>query len=222
MSVHVFMGMSLPQEEAMKVLPAIYHPPIRRGDIPQLPEDVTLVGIIDGVFLSESSVGHREILTLIKKGITVVGGGSMGALRAMELEDAGMIGVGRIFKMYRDGVIEGDDEVALVFDPDDLTALSEPLVNMRHFLAEAVRRGVIGQEEADMIIAEMKSLYYPRRSYHELLKSASKIVDEVTLLALKKMLDSESFDLKRMDALEVLNTLKRLHHSSGKGRKKPI
>ena len=146
----------------------------------------------------------------------------MGALRATELEDVGMVGVGRVFQMYRDGVIEGDDEVALVFDPDDLTPLSEPLVNIRHFLAEAERRGIIEEAAADDLLAEMKSLFYPRRSFHELLRIASKIVDDVTLAALKNMLETESFDLKRMDALEVLNTLKRFHQSSGLVRKKRI
>jgi len=170
---------------------------------------------VDGVFQSESSVGHREILELLKKGVTVVGGGSMGALRAMELEDMGMIGVGRVFNMYRDGVIEGDDEVALVFDPEDCTPLSEPLVNIRHFLAESVRRDFIETDVADTLVTEMRAVFYPRRSYAELLKKASAVLDDVTVLALKNMLETESFDLKRLDAIEVLNTLKRLHHPSG-------
>lgn len=222
MSIHVFMGMSLPHGEARKILKAEYHPPVRRGDLPALPSDTRFVGIVDGVFQSESSVGHREILELMKKGVTVVGGGSMGALRAMELEDMGMIGVGRVFHMYHDGVIEGDDEVALVFDPEDCTPLSEPLVNIRHFLAEAVRRDVLEEGEADEIIAEMRALFYPRRNYAELMKIASQRLDDVTVLALNKMLEAESFDLKRMDAIEVLNTLKRLHQSSGVIRNKPV
>jgi TfuA protein len=222
MSLHVYLGMCLPQEEAKIVLPAEYHPPVRRGDLPQLPPDAEMVGIIDGVFLSESSVGHREIIGLLERGITVVGGGSMGALRAMELEDLGMIGVGRVFNMYKDGTIEGDDEVALVFDPENFCPLSEPLVNMRHFLAEAVRRDIIEASEAESCIAQMKAVYYPRRTYEELLKKAASFVDEVTLVALKNMLKAESFDLKRMDALEVLYTLKRLHHYSGASRKKTI
>jgi TfuA protein len=222
MSIHVFMGMSLSHGEACKILQAEYHPPVRRGDLPALPSDVKLVGIVDGVFQSESSVGHREILELMRKGVTVVGGGSMGALRAMELEDMGMIGVGRVFHMYRDGIIEGDDEVALVFDPEDCTPLSEPLVNIRHFLAEAVRREILEEGEADELISEMRSVFYPRRNYPELMKKASGRLDDVTVLALKKMLETESFDLKRMDAIDVLNTLKRVHHQSGVIRKKSV
>lgn len=222
MSIHVFMGMSMPHAEACKVLKAEFHPPVRRGDLPELPADTKFVGIVDGVFQSESSVGHREIMDLMKGGVTVVGGGSMGALRALELEELGMIGVGRVFNMYRDGIIEGDDEVALVFDPDDYTPLSEPLVNIRHFLAEAVRRGVLEGGPADELISEMRSLFYPRRNYAELICRAREKTDDVTVLALNKMLEAESFDLKRMDAIEVLYTLKRLHHTSEEIRKKSV
>jgi hypothetical protein len=38
----------------------------------------------------------------------------MGALRAAELHTFGMVGVGRVFEGYRDGVYEDDDEVAVV------------------------------------------------------------------------------------------------------------
>jgi len=93
MSIVVFLGMSLPHAEASTRLKARFLPPVRRGDLPQLPSSVKMVGIIDGVFLSESAVGHREIIDLLKRGVTVVGGGSMGALRAAELQDLGMIGV---------------------------------------------------------------------------------------------------------------------------------
>jgi len=52
-----------------------------------LPDGVEVVGIVDGVILSDAAVGHREILSIVKEGIKVVGGGSMGALRAAELAD---------------------------------------------------------------------------------------------------------------------------------------
>ena len=38
----------------------------------------------------------------------------MGALRAAELSAHGMVGVGRIFGWYRDGVVVDDSEVALL------------------------------------------------------------------------------------------------------------
>ena len=212
MTTVVYLGMSLSHEEAKGLLRARYLPPVRRGDLPKLPDSVTMVGIIDGVFLNESAVGHREIIDLLKRGVTVVGGGSMGALRAAELHDLGMIGVGRIFEMYRDGEIEGDDEVALVFDPETFEPLSEPLVNIRHFLSEAVHRGVLEAAIADSYLLRVRDVYYPRRSLKLLLKMVHED-DEDLSDELEHMLSNCSFDLKRSDSLKVLNTMTELESS---------
>jgi hypothetical protein len=212
MSIVVFLGMSLPHAEASTRLKARFLPPVRRGDLPQLPSSVKMVGIIDGVFLSESAVGHREIIDLLKRGVTVVGGGSMGALRAAELQDLGMIGVGQIFDMYRDGIIEGDDEVALIFDPETFTPLSEPLVNIRYFLSEAVHRGVLEAGTATVLLDRVREEYYPRRSF-DLLLGKAREEDESLARALSSMLECETFDLKRSDSLQVLNTMTELSTS---------
>ncbi len=39
----------------------------------------------------------------MKKGVKVYGSSSMGALRASELDEFGMVGVGRIYECYRSG-----------------------------------------------------------------------------------------------------------------------
>jgi hypothetical protein len=212
MTAVVYLGMSLSHQEAKGLLKARYLPPVRRGDLPKLTDSVRMVGIIDGVFLSESAVGHREIIELLKRGVTVVGGGSMGALRAAELQDLGMIGVGRIFEMYRDGDIEGDDEVALVFDPETFEPLSEPLVNIRHFLSEAVHRGVLEAARAESYLLRVREIYYPRRSFDLLLRMV-KEDDEDLYKDLEIMLRDSSFDLKRSDSLKVLNTMTELMSS---------
>ena len=212
MTAAVYLGMSLSHQEAKGMLKAWYLPPVRRGDLPKLPDTVRMVGIIDGVFLSESAVGHREIIELLKRGVTVVGGGSMGALRAAELQDLGMIGVGRIFEMYRDGDIEGDDEVALVFDPETFEPLSEPLVNIRHFLSEAVHRGILEAAIAESYLLRVREIYYPRRSFDLLLRMV-KEDDEDLYKDLEVMLRDSSFDLKRSDSLKVLNTMTELMSS---------
>jgi hypothetical protein len=44
----------------------------------------------------------------------IVGASSMGALRAAELDSMGMVGIGTVYQYYRDGIIESDDDVAIV------------------------------------------------------------------------------------------------------------
>jgi hypothetical protein len=87
--------------------------------------------------------GTRRSCGRCRKGIAVYGSASMGALRAAELDVFGMTGIGRIYEWYRDGLIEDDDEVALVHGPAEAgyVPLSEPSVNVRASCAAAVEAG---------------------------------------------------------------------------------
>ena len=122
----IFTGPSLSSNEANNILKAEYRPPVARGDIINaLKDNPDIIVIIDGVFHKEPAVSHKEILKAIKNGVIVVGGASMGALRASELDDFGMIGIGQVYKDYRSGVVESDDDVAVVINPETLEQLSE-------------------------------------------------------------------------------------------------
>lgn len=202
--------MSLPLSEARKILDADYHPPIKRGDLPRLSEQVRHVGIVDGVFMNDCSVGHREIIALLKRGVVVVGGGSMGALRASELSDLGMIGIGRIYEMYLSGEIDGDDEVALAFNPETGDPLSEPLVNIRATLASAVEKGILEADTSSQILERVRMVYYPKRSMSMMLESAREILDPTIFKNLSEFVRESSVDLKRKDATAVLQEIAKI------------
>ena len=57
---------------------------------------------------------------LLARGTRVIGGASLGALRAVELERFGMAGIGGIFHAYRSGAMVRDDAVMLVHAPAEL------------------------------------------------------------------------------------------------------
>lgn len=214
MKAIIFLGPSLSHLEARKILEADYRPPVKRGDlIPIYSENDVVVGIIDGVFFSDSAVGHREILGLLERGITVVGGGSMGALRASELKDFGMIGVGKIFEAYSSGIIEGDDEVAIVFNPETLEPLSEALINIRYNLESAANSGIISETQSEVIMRELKAIYFPERSYEKTLEIAHKNLKKNEFTRLREYLIKQSKDLKKSDAELVIATIKNLIHS---------
>ncbi|MGD0817134.1 MAG: TfuA-related McrA-glycine thioamidation protein [Methanomassiliicoccales archaeon] len=206
----VYIGMSLPVSEARKILEADYRPPIKRGDLPLLDKRVRYVGIIDGVFMNDCSVGHREIIALLKKGVTVVGGGSMGALRASELSDLGMIGVGKIYGMYLNGEIEGDDEVALTFNPETNDPLSEPLVNIRATLAHAVEKGVLEVDASSLVLEKVRGDYFPMRSLPRTVELARGILDPATLKEFTDFVEKSPVDLKKRDAIAVLQEIARI------------
>lgn len=201
--VIIFLGPSLPVPEAEKILPAIYRPPVRRVDLLEvIRERPRIVGIIDGVFFEEAAVGHREVLQVMKSGISVIGASSMGALRTAELEPFGMIGVGEVFRMYRDGEIESDDEVALIYDPATGTALSEPLVNIRITLKHGVSTGFFTSDEAEMVLNTGKSLWYPDRSWSKIISMCN--LDSMRKESIRTWLKDNQIDQKREDAIAAL------------------
>lgn len=204
----VFLGPSLSHHEARAYLDADYRPPVRRGDLGQLPDGVSVVGIVDGVLLSDAAVGHREILDLLRRGVIVIGGGSMGALRAAELAPLGMQGVGRIYEEYASGRVEGDDEVVLMYDPFTLAALSEPLINLRLNLEDAAKKRVITESESARLLERMKAVYYPSRSYDLLLATARDLLSEKALRRLEEFVRSRAKDYKRIDAISLLSAVK--------------
>ncbi len=206
----IFLGPSLPLADAQAILDADYRPPVKRGDIGSLPQDVEVVGIIDGVLLNDAAVGHREIMSLLNRGVKVLGAGSMGALRAAELADFGMVGIGRIYEEYASGRVEGDDEVVLSYDPFSLLALSEPLINIRLNLEKARAAGVIGQEAEKALIAEIKAVFYPRRNFSLLIEMAEKILGKNEAQKLRIFLRDEAEDFKQKDAIFLLNAVKQI------------
>lgn len=80
----------------------------------------------------------------------------MGALRSAELDYAGMIGIGTVYQEYRDGIIESDDDVAIVFDPVTHELLCEALVSMNHNFQRAEAEGIINSREVRMLYETAK------------------------------------------------------------------
>ncbi|WP_287746463.1 TfuA-like protein [Methylobacterium sp.] len=167
MSVVVFLGPSLPREQAARLLDATYLPPVQQGDLLRLLDHPPRhVGIIDGYFETVPAVWHKEILIAMSRGVRVYGAASMGALRAAELHGFGMRGVGTIFEWYRDGRITADDEVAVQHAPEGLgyLPLTQALVDIRASTDSAREAGLIGPEAAAAIVAAARALYYAERN----------------------------------------------------------
>lgn len=209
----VYTGTSISHNDAQRILDADYRPPVKRHDIRRLLQSPPeIIGIIDGVFFDRAAVAHREIIEALKSGIIVVGGGSMGALRASELESYGMIGVGTVFEMYRGGIIESDDEVAVTFEPGSNEPLSIPLVNIRMTVDSAKASGILNSGQAAAIIDVTRKLFYPDRNYKNILIESEKM-SIITDIEEKKLLDFikiNEIDIKRQDAILVLEKIKKL------------
>jgi len=207
----VFLGPSLDRETAEKILCAEYCPPAKRGDLlAAVHEDATIIGLIDGVFHQESAVAHREILTAVRKGVRVIGSSSMGALRAAEMDTLGMVGIGEIYRMYKSGELESDDEVALVFDPSSGLALSEPLINIRFTLKRAKEEGIIDSAAHDTLLASARALFYPKRTYRAIVSAAGETVDEEIRERFLYWVPAGACDQKKEDAVAALEYIRNI------------
>lgn len=168
------------------------------------------IALIDGVFDHQLAVWHKEILWALAQGIPVYGAASMGALRAVELQEFGMIGVGRVFELFATGFLEDDDEVAIVHDDAEhgYKGRSEAMVNIRITLDSAVVAGVLSPDSRDTLISRTKANFYPDRSYQSLLSSPGGGVGEAQLRDLAAWLQAgHEVNQKRADALALLERL---------------
>jgi hypothetical protein len=214
MSTYVFLGPTLPGEVARSLLPeAVYLPPVCMGDVyALLAQRPRRIAIVDGLFERTPAVWHKEILFALSRGVRVLGSSSMGALRAAELHRFGMVGVGRIFEAYRDGVLEDDDEVALGHAPAEhgWRPLSEALVNIRTGLRRAEQRGLIAARTHAVLLQAAKQTFYRERSWPGALKAGAGLgLPPAELDALRDFILRERPDQKREDAVELLEGLAR-------------
>src|SRR3546814_645907 len=145
------------------------------------------------------------------EGIHVFGSASMGALRAAELSAFGMEGVGAIFEAYRDGLVEDDDEVAVIHGPAELgyVAASDAMVNIRPTLARAEAAGIVGPAVRSALERLAKEMFYADRSYpHLLSRGLEEGLPKVELDRLRAWLPDGKVDRKRDDALAMLRVMR--------------
>ena len=218
MKAVVFVGPTLRPDELPALPGLVVLPPVAQGDLYRAAQQrPRAIGIIDGYFDGVLSVWHKEILWAMAEGIHVFGSASMGALRAAELHDFGMQGVGRIFGAYCAGTLppyagrfEDDDEVAVIHGPAETgyVALSEAMVNIRATLAAAAQAGVIDAATRDALAGLAKDLFYPDRGYDRLLEgAAATALPAAQLAALAAWLPQGRVDQKRDDAQAMLDAM---------------
>ena len=215
MTVCVFAGPSLPP--GCIAFPPGWRrrPPARHGDLYRAARRrPRVIALVDGLFETVPAVWHKEILWAMAEGIHVYGSSSIGALRASELAHFGMQGVGQIFEMYRAGVLQDDDEVALMHGPAEVgyAPITEAMVNMRATFARAARLRIVGPPAAAKLVAVAKALFYKERTYAAVLAAAARAgVPAQQVAHLASWLPTGKVDQKRCDALALVEILAARH-----------
>lgn len=150
-------------------------PPAEQGDVAAAVMDgANVIGLIDGAFEATASVWHKEILFALSEGVSVVGGASMGALRAAECAAFGMIAAGEIARRYLSGESDDDALVAVTHGPPELGSppLTEALVDCEATIEAMRRRGAIDAAQARRVAAVARTMFYKDRTIGALAEHA--------------------------------------------------
>ncbi|HWJ14510.1 MAG TPA: TfuA-like protein [Gemmatimonadaceae bacterium] len=180
-------------------------PPVRRGDIDSLLENVPgIIVIVDGRFNETIAVGHAEIRRALRAGWEVWGLSSMGAIRAYEMRDLGMRGFGRVFEHFLATDDFQDDEVALLHLPAaPYEALSEPLIHVRNCLAAMQFDGEIGESEARAVVSTLKSAWFGARTLEAFIEAVGRYGGpEAREAAVRRGDDFDRFRSKSQDLMD--------------------
>lgn len=197
----VFCGPSLPTEDRVSAAGVYYLPPAARGDVARSAGQYDALLLIDGVFHHDLAPSPKECYDAAQR-TRCFGASSMGALRAAECRSYGFTPLGIIARWYICGVVDGDDEVAVLVDPRTQRALSVPSVNVRYVARLAARRGVLSEREAGALVDGARDVFYAERTWDH-------VIDLAPAHA-RAALDSIAAahgDLKRHDARFALRRL---------------
>ena len=210
----IFLGPSLSKEKARKILDADYRLPAKKGDLLQLIlKEVNIVGLVDGYFLQDYPPTPIEVYNLVRKrNVKVFGSSSLGALRAVELGKYGMIGIGKIFRLFTDGILDSDDEVAVTFT-DYTNYKSEALIDIRYNLFLAQKYKIIDNTTRRSILKVSKQTYFPYRTYEDILDKCGLKYPEIgsQLESFRDYILNNKKSLKERDAIRLLKHIKNIH-----------
>jgi hypothetical protein len=218
MNAVIFAGPSLPPSRRPPDPRLIWKPPVKQGDLYRAAlGQPAIIGVVDGYFETVPTVWHKEILWAMAQGIHVYGSASIGALRAAELSPFGMKGVGKIYEAFRDGILQDDDEVAVLHGPEELgyPALTEAMVNIRATLDAATADGILDLGLAGRLASLAKDVFYKDRTSDLITRlAAERGILPDALKDLTAWLERGRIDQKRSDAQALIAAI-RVHLAAG-------
>ena len=208
----VYLGPTLNRDEASKILEADYRDPAKKGDFLRLShtsDEKKYVGFIDGVFLHDYPPSPIEVYHLAtRKNIELIGASSLGALRAVELEKFGMKGIGKIFQLFKNGILNADDEVAVTFVRDKNILQSEALIDIRFNLFLAYKKGIIAKQTKKRFVRIAKNIYFPFRNYDDIIRLTQEQFPSIN----DELENFRDYILKNRDSLKARDARKLLKY----------
>jgi hypothetical protein len=197
-------------------------PPATRGALTAaLTSGYTRIGFVDGALEESERLPLRELReALATPGVTVLGSASMGAVRAVQLESAGMRGHGHVFRLLRRGSVRDCDELYVLHAPAALRyrCLTLPLVNIRYTVRAMRLAGHLARTEEQALLSCMRDVPWFDRDRHSLSAAVYATCGRSRCTRIMQTFDVMYRDIKHEDAMSLISRLhpeKALAHSTG-------
>jgi len=205
MKVLVFSGPSLAgcPEVREEFSEFIFLPPAGQADLVSAVEyyHPDIVGLIDDYSGHGEAPWHNEIQYVLNSGVKVFGAAGGGAVKAAELGNAGMSGIGAVYNYYASNLITADDEVVCLFDEkDNYRRLSEPFINIR-FTVEGMK---LPADLKNAILNSIKEIHWKVRTRDVVLAK----LKEFKIVPGPGEFDLNFIDIQERDALALLQTVR--------------
>lgn len=127
--------------------------------------------------------------------------------RAHQMHRDGIQGSGWVYQAYLSGRIQGADEISVLYDPFSHRPLTVPLVNVRFCLHRLVKRGLVAACEVENAMSDIKRIPLEERSRRAVVLRLGQICGRERLKAAFRDAVGMSSNIKRRDALEMLQTI---------------
>lgn len=181
-----------------------YRTPIQRNDLHMILKNYSIPGcvlITDGIFGNRLAVTPVECMDFIEAGWLLLGSSSIGALRAADCNDMGMIGIGDIFMGYQMGYYHSDADVAVIYQDESYDELTVSMVHADSIAKKLVSQDLLTYLQYRVIIKNIRKIPWHRRSARKVSKIFdSNLSKEYTDLFLKYIKLPES-NPKKNDAI---------------------
>lgn len=187
------------------------HSPINRGQLDSItvtPYSSCLVVILDGVYGSSLSITPTECKDFIRRGGTLIGASSMGALRASELWSIGMIGMGNIYHMFRLGYLRSDADVAVAYN-NNYEEMTVSIVHIRAILAKLEIERKIESDLSRRLLLAARQIIWFERYWDNLIEDWIKHfnLNGDTIDLANFLFENPLIHPKKIDALSAINLI---------------
>lgn len=185
--------------------------PAAQGDVARaVLEGATVIGLVDGRYEDVAAPWHKEILYALSKGVHMLGGGSLGALRAAECAAYGMVGLGEIYGRFIRGEFYDDADVAQSHGPAEMDhlPLTEALVNVEATLRRMAGLGLIDDAFRLAALRAARSVFFKELDFEAV--AARLALDAEGRRSFVAAARANRVDQKRADALELVAHMVRL------------